>query len=104
MTIEETIRATIQKVQNDTLYDGRGTEENRLVEAVKGLVENARRDALLEAAKAMCPFCKHDFEIAFNGRLGYVHLDKEGRVFTDCKSFLIQELIAADQGQGGERS
>lgn len=37
----EKIRALIQQVQNDTLYEGRYTEEDRLVEAVEGLVKSA---------------------------------------------------------------
>ena len=74
--------------------------------ALKAAQANARREALLEVAKIMCPFCQSKGN-PYNLEDNLYHVTKGNRVVM-CKANEIHKLIAddqhphqGDQGPGG---
>jgi hypothetical protein len=61
--------------------------------------EKARREALLEAARAVCLMCKLNKMKVKIWRGYYRHIDNNGRVTLDCDADPIYQILAADQGE-----
>jgi hypothetical protein len=66
---------------------------------------SVRRDALLEAAKVNCGYCRHGDKPVF--KVSWHHADSNGVPFGGCTSNRIYDLLAVDtderatgQGQG----
>jgi hypothetical protein len=92
---ELNIRKIIQQVQNETIYEGRYTEEDRLVAAVEGLVEAARIKTLEEVCEVLCIHCENgDSTVTKDERGEYVHFWFGKEYVLECKAGMIRRLMA----------